>query len=202
MDIYDHEEYWIMDNRYYAAQRRRYISNVIGALALLVLLAIVGVVWVGNWMERRELAHQTKKLLKEVGDGFYKNDRDVITKWAKGEYKDVWGNQIVLDATEDGKYHFTSKGPDGEIGTADDIKGEVYKTHRQKAAEEALKAAAAITKPPEPVKEPEGPGVIEKAQQTVENAQKAVEKGEVSGTSWKFQWKWGKTKEAPKEEPK
>jgi hypothetical protein len=99
-------------------------SKLLVAISLILLFILLGSAYRWNQIrniENAEKTLQTERILKEIADGFSRNDKIIIMKWAKAEYSDGWGNPIALSYSGNQGYIFISKGADGERGTDDDI---------------------------------------------------------------------------------
>jgi len=106
-------------------KRKRRTSNLIGLVVLAAfVVAIIVAQSIGAIKEKAKIK-DTKVTLNEVADGFAHSDQDVMMKWAKGDYQDAWGNQVVIGENSDDVW-FASKGTDGELGTEDDVVSEVF----------------------------------------------------------------------------
>lgn len=164
-------------------QKKRRISNYIGLVVLLALLVTIGGYKGIEWLNHRNKARDTEATLKTLCRAFAKNDKAVIADWAAGNYKDVWGNQIVLHSDDRSKIVFVSKGPDGLIDTADDIRSEEVRPSSRPEAQAALNVNVA--------------DIQHKAEAAADEVKKAAENGEAKGESggWKWRFRWGRSKE-------
>lgn len=105
---------------------RKKLTNIIGLVVLAAF--VVAVVITGAVRHARKLAEsqQALKVANEVASGFATKDAKVVIRWANGQYADPWKGQIVLLANEKTGVQLASKGPDGELGTPDDIKSQIF----------------------------------------------------------------------------
>lgn len=166
-------------------ERKRRISNYIGFFALTVIVGGVLVLNGINWVQKSSKISSTKKTLAELCKGFTKNDKAVIGKWARGEYVDSWNNHIVLEAADrtNSKVVFVSKGPDGQLGTPDDIRSEECKPSSRAEAQKAINVDLVEAQ--------------QKVEEAIEGVKQATEKGEAQGErgGWKWRIRWGKPAE-------
>lgn len=98
---------------------------------LLLPLIVVGIMFVGvsttrschNFIETRNKIKDTKVLCENIISEFYQisEDGDILPHKDPLEKFDEWGNRIVLDYTDE-SMTAQSAGPDGLMGTNDDIK--------------------------------------------------------------------------------
>ncbi len=110
-----------------ASRKRRY-TNIAGLAVLGFFVIVVACVSISRWSDNRNEIASTEALLNDVAEGFAKNDREIIKQWGRGGYSDSWGGPIVLLKSDRAEgYSFISKGPDGEMGTEDDISSRVHK---------------------------------------------------------------------------
>lgn len=146
-------------------QKKRPISNQIGLGVLVILLVTIGGYKGIEWLNNRNKAKDTEAALKTLCRAFAKNDKAVIADWAAGKYKDVWGNQIILHADDRSKIVFVSKGPDGLIDTADDIRSEEVRPSTRAETQAVLKANADVNVA----------NIQQKAEAAVDEVKKATE---------------------------
>lgn len=108
-----------------SVSRKRKMSSLIGVAVLGVFVIIIVVVQSTKALKDRAKVKETEVVLNEIGEGFAHLNQEIITTWAKGEYQDAWGNHLIL-VGDSGTVMFISKGPDGELGTKDDMRGEIF----------------------------------------------------------------------------
>lgn len=107
-------------------QEARRRLNVIGVVVLgLIALAVLLTEGVGRIRRGTQVSGEQAKIDKLAQD-FALRDRAVIDRWARGEYKDAWGNVVVLLSNDESGVQFLSGGPDGVSGTEDDIHSKVF----------------------------------------------------------------------------
>ena len=101
-------------------------SNLIGLVTLIVFVVALLCHTIYKGVVERQIINETENEVFNVASSFAKNEKDPIMSWAKGEMLDHWGNSFVLSKSSyaDG-VQITSKGPDGTLGTEDDIKSEI-----------------------------------------------------------------------------
>lgn len=117
------------------AQRKRRISNNIGFFAFIVVLTFIVISLLMRSSHEKTLQKETKKTMADLANGFSKNNRELISLWASGNVVDSWGHQIVIDYDDGSEIKLSSKGPDGLLGTSDDI-SHVQKRNKSKNNQE------------------------------------------------------------------
>jgi hypothetical protein len=104
-------------------------TSVFVGIATVVLLAIgIGIHKGYNYYTSQKYKDicKTQELVKTVAEGLIVSDPKVMDAWSKGEYKDSWGHVLIICAHDPEKvFQVASRGPDGELGTADDIVSEM-----------------------------------------------------------------------------
>lgn len=172
-------------------QRKRRISNVVGLALLAGLAGTFGVYKLIVYVNRADELTKTKKVMEIVADGFGRNDPKVVGKWASGQYVDAWGNPIILEAGDTKEFSLLSKGPDGEAGTADDIRAS---GRRKKEPPKSARTQADKNEPPkeEAKAAEEGPGLIDRGREVID---KGETKGKVGGWNWSLRFGRGEKKE-------
>lgn len=142
--------------------RKKY-TNMAGVAVLGFFVIAMICVSGSKWLSSRSEVRETEKQLNRVAEGFANNDREIILQWASGEHPDLWGNQFVPKSVKGG-YRFVSKGPDGELGTEDDIVGRVYKPTIKKRVQNVFVKKPHVEKKTEELEEkPHDPSTIDKA---------------------------------------
>lgn len=158
--------------------------NRVGIVLLGMFLIVIGLIQLEQWGEQQAKIKETNKILHVLVESFAHNDHEIINSWAAGKIQDAWQGPMILSSI-DNKISFTSKGPDGELDTNDDLKSEVF----------PVKPRNRYNPPPD------GPDFLtaakRKAGELVDQVKETVDNGEaeVKGRGWSFQWKWGKSKE-------
>ena len=188
----DREDPWLGGNREAPWQRKRRISNYVGALVLVVLVATIGIYKGVEWMGARGKVNETKKTLQRLCKGFAKNDKAVIAEWASGSVKDAWGNQIILHSDDRTRIVFVSKGPDGVLNTPDDIGSEQVRPSAKTETQAALNA----NNDPN-INRNLAADVQNRIEGAVDEVKKAADSGEAKAESggWKWSLRWGRKKE-------
>jgi len=93
-------------------------DTIIGTAVLFLFVCVLCTVGVSRWIA----ANETRKSLDDLSKNVANNDKKSLMDWASGNFKDQWGNTFVLDSNGD-EVKFLSKGPDGILGSKDDIFG-------------------------------------------------------------------------------
>lgn len=115
-------------------------SNLLGLALLSFFVMVIMTMGAIRWASLDEVRGKLDLLALKVSH----LDHDALMNWAAGNEKDCWGNTFVLETNYE-NVQFRSKGPDGVLGTKDDILGKL-----------CLKDRPKYTKPVEVVeKEPE-----------------------------------------------
>jgi hypothetical protein len=119
--------------------RGRKYTSLAGLAVLGVFVIVMICVGGSEWLSSRSEVKSTEKMLNTVAEGFANNDRETVLQWAEGGYSDSWGNQFILQH-KDGEegYRMLSKGPDGELGTDDDLSSRVHKPTIKKRVQDVL----------------------------------------------------------------
>lgn len=160
-------------------ERKKRISNTIGLIVLLFFAFVLGGRYLFVKLKKDGELQATQKTLDEVADGFAKNDKEVMLKWARGEYKDSWGNGIVLVSDDRTTVVMGSSGPDGILDTEDDMRSERHRSVR-KVSLAGVKESVASTQ--------------KKAEDALDAVKAAAEKGEAEGNKggWRWSIRWGR----------
>lgn len=115
-------------------------STMLGLMMLSFFVVLILTMGAIRWASFDEVRNQLDVLATKVSH----LDHAALMNWAAGNEKDCWGNTFVLETNYE-NVQFRSKGPDGVLGTKDDILGKL-----------CLKDRPKYTKPVEVVeKEPE-----------------------------------------------
>lgn len=106
--------------------RKRKRSTIIGVVVLVgfVIAVICGVTY--QKVKDAAMAEETKATVDNLAYDFAQGNSDMVMNWARGECVDSWGNQVILSESSSEGVQFVSKGLDGELGTEDDVIGEVH----------------------------------------------------------------------------
>lgn len=96
-------------------------DNLLGLCALAILVLLIVGQQANKYFKLLNAIDNTKKVISTLGNHFISNDKVQINQWAKGEVLDDWGNQIILHRSHQTAVVLVSKGPDGILGTPDDI---------------------------------------------------------------------------------
>ena len=173
--------------------RKRKATNIIGLVCLGGFVLVIVFVSGTKKLEENKKVRATKSALDHVAEDFVKN-REVVMQWAKGEYSDIWGNNFILTTNKGGGVQMLSKGPDGDLGTKDDIESRIFyprkipsvvKPKPQKNTDKTVMQKFEETKA-------KATEMLDKAKKSVENVEVEAEK---KGWKWNIDWRWGKEKE-------
>lgn len=105
--------------------RSKRMTNLIGLSVLgMFVIAIVLVQGIGAIKNKAKI-NDTRGVLNLLGEGFATHNNLIVKKWAEGGYQDAWGGPLLVDGDAN-TVVFDSKGPDGELGTEDDVCGETF----------------------------------------------------------------------------
>lgn len=106
--------------------RRRRRSNAIG-VATLALFVIAIICYVtGKGIQTAAHKKKARESVNALAYDFTQGKSESVMKWARGEVVDPWGHQVVLVESSSDGVQIASKGPDGELGTEDDVQSDVY----------------------------------------------------------------------------
>ena len=147
-----------------AMDRKRKYTNLIGLVVLSVfVIAILGV-QASKWVAKNAERSSTAKQLNQVAAGFADNNREIILKWGTGGYSDSWGGPLILESKDDEEgYRLLSKGPDGELGTEDDVSSRVHKPTPKKKVQDIFVKKPHVEKKKKKEKQPEKPSTFDRA---------------------------------------
>ena len=101
--------------------RNQKYSTIMGSVVLLFFCVII----FGFGISHRIAANKTRKDLSDLAQRVADNYRSALMGWAAGNSKDQWGNTFVLESNG-AEVKFLSKGPDGTLGSKDDIYGDSW----------------------------------------------------------------------------
>lgn len=148
---------------------RKYTSLaglVVFGVFVIVMLCVGG----SQWLTGRGEIKDTENMLNHVAKSFANNDRETVLQWAQGGYSDSWGNQFILESKDDEDgYRMLSKGPDGELGTADDVSSRVYKPTVKKLVQDVLTIKPKPKEDSTVETKPHAPSTFEKAKGWLKN---------------------------------
>lgn len=114
--------------------RKRRFSNTIGFVVFAIFVMAILIVGAVRAIKSRGDLEAARKTANEVASAFAEDDVAVIDKWSRGEYVDPWQNQPVLVSNGKAGVQVASKGPDGKLGTDDDVLSDLLPV-KEKVAE-------------------------------------------------------------------
>lgn len=101
------------------------VTNFIGVFVFSLFVVGIVISKFTEGIKNHIYKSRTIDTLNDIGSRFSVKNTYVIDQWAKGVYDDAWGEDIILESTND-KIVFISKGPDKKSNTEDDIRGVTY----------------------------------------------------------------------------
>lgn len=117
---------------------KRFLSNIIGLVVVAIFVTYLIVHGAIINAAHAKKVNETKAVMGEIGAAFSVHNKQGVMKWARGEPRDAWGNMVLLDSATKSAGQLRSKGPDGVVGTKDDILGEKFAIYPPKV-ESAIK---------------------------------------------------------------
>lgn len=112
---------------------KRAISNIVGVIALTLVLCLIFV----TVMEQKAKLAETQRGLDELAKAVADRNELRLMDWARGSERDFWENTFVLAKNSD-EVQFLSKGPDGKLGTKDDLRSKAFPRKKYSHATERL----------------------------------------------------------------
>jgi len=117
------------------SHEKRKFSSKLGLVVVVGFFLLIVVVKGGIWAKHRGDIRITNKVLYDTCEGIAFGNKYLLQKWAGGEFVDAWGNQILLESDDGKTVVCVSKGPDGMLGTPDDIRMEKPVSNGRPAAQ-------------------------------------------------------------------
>ena len=124
-----------------SAKRKKQIANIFGLVVLAVFVIAIFATKGIAFLQNKKNVEDTKKTLNDLGIAFSQDNPDSMRTWSIGECQDSWGSDIILNS-KDKVISFSSKGPDKEPGTVDDLIGDSYALKSREEKIEEMKVSA------------------------------------------------------------
>ncbi len=103
-------------------------QRVTNAIGVSVLIFFVGVIVISR-IQQITMISKTQASLDGVANQVANNNQAILMAWASGKMKDSWGHDFVLVSNTE-FVQFASKGPDGILGSKDDIQSRSFPKKR------------------------------------------------------------------------
>jgi hypothetical protein len=121
--------------------KRKKDANIVGLFVLAVFVMAISFTKGIEFLQNKKNVEATKNTLNDLGIAFSQDNPDSMRTWSIGECQDSWGSDIILNS-KDKVISFSSKGPDKELGTVDDLIGDSYALKSREEKIEEMKVSA------------------------------------------------------------